>query len=359
MRQKKRKFFEIILVLGVLLIGCGKGKKEATTSTTTEAVPIQQEQATMTDVAVQPELPKDEEGYFITNDFVKTVGETINVRVSPSIDADIYVLLAAGEVLNRTGYNEEWTKVLMDGRSFYIYSDYVIQTEPPEGVIPEQSQTATGSDAVQLEKKIVIDPANQSVVNAEPVAIGPNTDVTKQGASTGNVGTTYGTKESELNLTYARLLQTELTARGYEVILTRETDEVNMTNKERAEFANASGATTFVRIQMNYSENDALSGAMAVCMPADSEFNGQLHGESYKLATRLLQGVLDATACENQGVYETDQMTSINWSQIPVTIIKLGYLSNANEESKLIDPEYQKSLVKGIADGIDYYYGNK
>ena len=31
----------------------------------------------------------------------------------------------------------------------------------------------------------MLDPANQAVVNAEQVEIGPNTDVTKQGASTG------------------------------------------------------------------------------------------------------------------------------------------------------------------------------
>ena len=92
-------------------------------------------------------------------------------------------------------------------------------------------------------------------------------------------------------------------------------------------------------------------------MPEDSTFNGNLHNDSYRLATWLIQGVLDKTACTNQGIYETDQMTAINWSRKPVALIKLGYLSNADEEAKLVDPDYQKELVSGLADGLDAYYG--
>ena len=44
-------------------------------------------------------------------------------------------------------------------------------------------------------------------------------------------------------------------------------------------------------------------------------------------------------------------------SQKPVALIKLGYLSNEEEESKLIDQDYQKEIVQGLADGLDAYYG--
>ena len=340
------------------LAGCGKKEKDTTTTEVTTQEHASQGDMVTTQAVTTESLPMDADGYYIANDYVKTIGETINVRVSPSTDAAIYKLLAGGEVLNRTGYNDEWTKVLVDDNTFYIYSEYVIQTEPPEGVLPdEKEQQATGLDAVQKEKKVVIDPANQAVVNAEQIEIGPNSDVTKSGVSTGNVGTTLGTKESELNLTYAKLLKAELETRGYEVILTRETDEINLSNKERAQMANESSATAFVRIQMNYSENSSLSGVMAVCMNVDSPYNANLYSESYRLATRLLEGALDKTACVNQGIYTTDQMMAINWSQIPVALIKLGYLSNSEDETKLVDASYQQQVVKGLADGLDAYYG--
>lgn len=348
----------IIVICLCMLVGCGNKERENASTETSTQVGVQATGTDLVPVATTESLPMDADGYYIANDYVKTIGETINVRVSPSTDADIYKLLPGGEILNRTGYNDEWTKVLVDGYTFYIYSDYVIQTEPPAGMLPdEKPQQATETDMEQPKKIVVIDPANQAVVNAEQVEIGPNTEETKQGASTGNVGTTLGTKESELNLTYAKLLKSELESRGYEVILTRETDEINLSNKARAEIANASSATTFVRIQMNFSENSSLSGVMAVCMPADSAFNGTLHNDSYRLATRLLEGVLENTACINQGIYETDQMTAINWSQIPVALIKLGYLSNAEDEGKLVDSSYQQEVVKGLADGLDAYYG--
>lgn len=359
-RRNKLAGWLIGVVCMMLVSGCGK-KQDGTTEVVTTAEPAVV--ATNADATQEPDLPMDADGFYITNDYVKTIGETINVRVSPSKDADIYKLLPGGEVLNRTGYNEEWTKVLVDGSTFYVYSEYVIQTEPPAGTLPETTEeetptdTATKSDAEKVKKIVMLDPANQAVVNAEQIAIGPDSEVTKQGASTGNVGTTLGTKESELNLSYAKLLKTELESRGYQVLLTRDTDEINLSNKDRAELANDSEATIYVRIQMNFSENSSLAGVMAVCMPEDSTFNGDLHADSYRLATYLIQGVLDKTACTNQGIYETDQMTSINWSEKPVALIKLGYLSNAEEESKLVDPDYQSEIVKGLADGLDAYYG--
>lgn len=41
-------------------------------------------------------------------------------------------------------------------------------------------------------------------------------------------------------------------------------------------------------------------------------------------------------------------MTAINWSEKPVALIKLGYLSNEEEESKLIDRDYQKEIVQDL-----------
>lgn len=339
-----------------LLAGCGNKQADTTEATTTEVI------STDADAVQEPDLPMDADGFYITNDYVKTVGETVNVRVSPTTDADIYRMLPDGEVLNRIGYNEEWTKVLLDGSAFYVHSDFVIQTEPPTGTLPDTTEetptdAATDGDAQKIKKIVMIDPANQAVVNAEQVEIGPDTEVTKQGASTGNVGTTLGTKESELNLTYANLLKTELESRGYQVLLTRDTDQINLSNKDRALLANDSEATVYVRIQMNFSENSSLTGVMGVCMPEDSAFNGDLYKDSYRLTTRLIEGVLNNTACTNQGIYETDQMTAINWSEKPVALIKLGYLSNADEEAKLVDTSYQQEIIKGLADGLDAYYG--
>lgn len=351
--MKKRLLFCLVAANILVLTACG-GKKNKTATETTTVDTIVYQPSTATDATT--EQPMDEDGFYITNDYVVTVGDTINVRVSPSTDASIYALLGGGEVLKRTGYNSEWTRVILDNTNFYIHSELVEITEAPPEAENEKEDTASDTDAVKLEKKVVIDAANQTNPNMSQEAIGPGSEETKQGATTGNTGVALGTKEYELNLIYAEALKAELEKRGYVVTITREENEVDLTNQARAQLANNSGATAFIRIQMNYSANSELSGIMAATMSGDSPYNANLHDDSYKLATRILQGATAKTGAVNHGIYETNELTAVNWSSIPVTVIYVGYLSNSQDEQNLLDENYLKDMIEGIADGIDYFY---
>ena len=222
-----------------------------------------------------------------------------------------------------------------------------------------QPAAAPGEDETFFNGHIVaIDAGHQAKANAEKEPIGPSSETMKAKMPAGAVGTVLGVKEYELTLTVAEKLKEELENKGYQVVMIRESHDVNLSNSERARLANESGAEIFIRLHANSMENTGVYGALAMCMTAQNPYNAALHDNSYRLAKTIIDQVCALTGTKNRGVQEVDNNGEINWSEIPVAVVEMGFLSNPDEERWLSEGDYQDKIVSGIAAAVDSYFTN-
>ena len=235
-----------------------------------------------------------------------------------------------------------------------------------EGAVDYTGEAHSGTDIYYVGKKgspnrsrvIVIDPGHQLKGSAALEPNGPDSEIMKAEVTWGATGVYTGQTEYELNLAVALLLRDELIRRGYSVVMIRETNNVSISNMERAEIANKYEAAAYIRIHANSWTDDTMRGAMTICQSASNPYpTCAVHYErSHRLSQLVLTEFCEQTGISKLNMREMDDMTGTNWSEVPTTILEMGFLSNKSDDTLMATDYFRQEAAIGVANGLDAYF---
>ena len=238
--------------------------------------------------------------------------------------------------------------------------DKVVQRESAVQLLPGASgidDSKYDFDSVTMDDTvIVLDPSRQEcAISEEEEPIGPGASEEKHKYTENGQGAYSGQSEADLCLQVAKKARDELQDKGYKVFLTREDNDTLLSNTERSQIANKYKADVFVRINANSDKNGEKNGSFCIIPSENNPYVSSMYGECRRLAESLIGTYCEETGMANGGCRERDDNIGINWSNMPVTVLELGYLTNQSDDYKMEKQDFRDQMAEGLAKGIVKY----
>ncbi|MDF2885603.1 MAG: N-acetylmuramoyl-L-alanine amidase [Clostridiaceae bacterium] len=204
----------------------------------------------------------------------------------------------------------------------------------------------------KMHKIIVIDPGHGNRSNLEKEPLAPKSSVMKIKDGGGAQGVVTRNPEYLINMNVSLKLKQILEQRGYTVKMTKTDNSQSLGNVERAEIWNNEKADLAIRIHADSSDNGSVKGASMLVPAPINENTNIIFKRSQECGQVILNTVTKEVGMKNRGVVQRNDMTAFNWSKVPVVLVEIGFLSNAEEDRLLSTDQYQNKIALALADGI-------
>lgn len=186
-------------------------------------------------------------------------------------------------------------------------------------------------------KIITIDPGHGG---SDSGAVGPNGYTEKEGA-----------------FAISQKVASILNQSGAKVVMTRDSDvDVYGPNasarnelQARVDVGNRVNSDIFVSIHCNAFVNPAANGTQTFYY--GSSYQGQ------RLAQNIQEKMIEANGLRDRGI-STCNFYVVKHSYMPAVLIETAFITNYDEEALLSDDEWQTTMAKAIAEGINEYFSN-
>ena len=326
---------------------------------------------------------------------------TLNLRVSPAPGAEAVAAPANGTALKRTGDNGTWSRVEYEGKTCYAASAYLTTEKPTETVAASGQDGQAGasaaasqnagevglnmewkyaslskinsgkavlyrSKAANRKNKVVCVNAGHGTKGGSSVKTQCHPDgtpkvtsgTTSAGATTAvavSGGMTFadGTPEAKVTLAMAKVLKDKLLARGYDVLMIRESDDVQLDNVARTVLANN---LADCHIALHWDSTKSNKGAFYMSVPNVASYRAMepvaSHWQQHNaLGESLVAGLKNAGVKIFSGGSMEMDLTQTSYSTVPSIDIELGD-GGSDHSAATLD-----KLGTGLADGVDAYFG--
>jgi N-acetylmuramoyl-L-alanine amidase len=217
----------------------------------------------------------------------------------------------------------------------------VDKTSPPITAIPKRNSLI-----------ICIDPGHQQKADLSTENIGPGSNQVKPKVTGGTRGITTGTPEYKLTLEASDILGKLLEEKGFKVVYTRTTNNVNVSNKQRAEMANRSKAVLFIRLHADGSTDRNVRGFSILTPSSKNPYTQSIYKDSLKASELILDHVKADRNVIVKGISFRDDLSGTNWSHVPTVLIEMGFMTNPIEDQNLSNRTYLTHLMGDVSRGI-------